>query len=289
MARNVWGIVLTGGIVERGGAGRWRAGRSRKPAWPVSPRHVLFRQTLDRASRLIPSERLVAVLTREHSAYYASELADLPGVRRVLQPAYRGSGPELFLSVLHIATQDPHAVVVVLPSDHLVDGEARLMSCVQRATLAVGFRPDLALVIGAHPVAPDPACAWIDPGPPVEGLESFGVRAVRRFVPRPSRPEQAALLDGQGLVNTQVVIGRARTLLDLGRRYLPDVLESLEPLERAFGAPEEPLLCEAVYEQMPYADLAHALFVRPHHVAVVPVTDVRLHLEEPPALRALAS
>jgi len=208
----------------------------------------------------------------------------------MVQPAYRGSAPELFLPVLRIAYEDPHATVVVIPSDQLVDGEARLMAYVGRAAQAVAQRPDLVVVIGAHPLSLEVPCTWIDPGDLVEGLETLAVRAVRRFVARPSRGEAVALYAGEALVNTHVVIAKVGALLELGRRYLPDVLETLEPLEAAFGMPEERLLCEAVYEQMPYADIAHALFVRPQHAAVLPVSDVRISTEDSvPAVHALAS
>jgi len=264
--------------------------RLRRSRIPTSARHILFRQALDRAARLIEADRLCAVLARDHCAYYDTELRDLPWVRRILQPAYRGSAPELFLPVLRIAYEDPHATVVVIPSDQLVDGEARLMAYVGRAAQAVAQRPDLVVVIGAHPLSLEVPCTWIDPGDLVEGLETLAVRAVRRFVARPSRGEAVALYAGEALVNTHVVIAKVGALLELGRRYLPDVLETLEPLEAAFGMPEERLLCEAVYEQMPYADIAHALFVRPQHAAVLPVSDVRISTEDSvPAVHALAS
>ena len=250
----------------------------------------MFRQALDRAARLIEPDRLYAVLARDHGAYYDTELSDLPGVRRIRQPAYRGSAPELFLPVLRIFNEDPHATVVVIPSDQLVDGEARLMSYVGRAAQAVARRPDLVVVIGAHPLGVEVPCTWIDPGELVEGLEPLAIREIRRFVTRPTRGEAAALYADDALVNTHVVIAKAHALVELGRRYLPDVLETLEPLESAFGLPEERLLCEALYEQMPYADIAHALFARPQHAAVLSVSDVRISTSDPTfSVHALAS
>ncbi len=274
---HLWGVILGGGIGAR------RAAPGARTCTPVA-RAEMFRQAVERAARLIDTGRLVAVLSRDHSASYDIALAGLPPIVRVVQPLYRGSAPEIFLPVLKIAHQDPDSTVVILPGDRLVDGEAHLMTSVARAVQAVGVRPDLPLVIGAHPSAPD-AAAWIEPGGPVEGLESYGVRAVRRFLRRPSGAELAALREGDGLVNTHVVIARARVLLRLGRRYLPDVLETFEPLAGAFGAPEESLLCEAVYEQMPYANVSHALFVRAQHMAVLPVAHVRMWGE---ALRSTA-
>jgi hypothetical protein len=98
---------------------------------------------------------------------------------------------------------------------------------------------------------------------------------VRRFLRRPSFAEVSLLQRNGGLVNTGVVVASAQALLALGRRRLPDVLETLEPLETAFGRPEEHLLCEAIYEGMPYADISHALFAADEPFAVLPLPRTR--------------
>jgi mannose-1-phosphate guanylyltransferase len=278
--RHLWGIVLAGSLDGR---------RSRHPG-SCFARPALFRQALSRAAWLIPPERLVAVLTRGLSVSYDTDLEDLGRIHRVVQPAWRGSAAETFLPVLKVAAADPEAAVAIFPGSQLMDGEARFMSQVAKAVGAVAARPDLPVVIGASPRSADAGCCWIEPGPAVEGLEDYTVRSVRRFVPRPGPAELAALWEGDGLVNTGIVVAKARALIGLGMRYLPDVLESFEPLAAAFGAPEEPLLSEAMYEQMPYAAFAHALFVQTCEVAVLPVTNVRTWVDRgAPSVRALAS
>lgn len=249
---------------------------------------ALFRRTLERAMWLIPPERLVAVLVRDHSAYYDRELRGLGPIHTIVQPAWRGSAASMFLPILKIVDADPDATVAMFPGGQPMDGDAQLMTSVGKAAHAIVARPELPLVIGAAPRGPDPAQAWIEPGDAVDGLEPYAVRAVRRFVHRPSRAEAAALWDGDGLVNTHVTIAKARALIALGGRYLSDVLETFEPLRAAFGTPEEGLLCEAVYEEMPHASVAHALFARGHEVAVLPAPHVRTRRDAPEA-HALAS
>jgi mannose-1-phosphate guanylyltransferase len=246
-------------------------------------------RALERAAQLIPTERLVTVLAREHSVSYDTAPGVHAEIHRVIQPAWRGSAAETFLPVLKIAAADPEAVVVLFPGSYTTDGEGRLMSHVAKAVGAVTARPELGIVLGASPRGPDAASGWIEPGAPIEGLERFAIRAVRRFAPRPSPAEIGALWEGDALVNTRVVIVKARTLITLGTRYLPDVLETFEPLQTAFGTPEEPLLCEAVYEQMPYASITHALFARTGDVAVLPVAQIRMWLDPPYDTPALAS
>lgn len=278
MSRHLWGVIVATSTAVR------------TPRGQPPGRHGLFRQALERAARLVPPDRLIAVLARDHSASYDTRLPGVRSVQRVLQPAWRGSAPALFLPLLRVARDDPHATVLVLPADHGVEGEARFMSYVARAAAATERRPELLFVIGVQASGRGAERSWIELGGPVEGLEAYAVRAVRRFLGRrTARPAPAAVDAGEVLVNTHVVVGRVERLLALGRRGLPDVLESLEPLQAALGRPEEALLCEAVYEQMPYADLAHALFTRPQTVAVVCAAGVRLRPQvEPGPVQTLA-
>ena len=263
VADRLWGIVLAGtGAQHR----RWRFFLPSRRPDGVTP----LRAVVDRAADLIPAHRLVAVLARgrDHDA------RGLDHVQRVVQPAYRGSAAEVFLPLAMIARRDPSAIVVVLPADGVGQDEADFLATVGRAAETVAARPDVLLVIGVAPPCPR-APGWIEPGDVVAGLGAFGVRSVRRFVRRPSFAEISLLQKNGGLVNTGVVVAQAEALLALGRRRLPDVLETLEPLETAFGRPEEHLLREAIYEGMPYADVSHALFAADEPFGVLPVPRTR--------------
>ena len=263
-ADRLWGIVLTGARTER----RWRfLLPRRRPSGPAS------RATLDRAGEVIPADRLVIVLARGH----ADAAEGAASGQRVMQPAYRGSAAEVFLPLSMIVQRDPSAIVVVLPADGVGQDEPEFPAAVGRAAQAVALRAELVLALGlAPPCARLPG--WIEPGEVIAGLERFGARTVRRFIRRPGFTEAAALHARGGLVNTGVVVAQAETLLALGRRRLPDVLETLEPLQTAFGKPEASLLCEAIYEAMPYADLSHALCAAEEPLGVLEIPRTRARL-----------
>jgi mannose-1-phosphate guanylyltransferase len=292
---HLWGIVVSGSdetsLAPEPPAGTRRAVRTRlqRTGTYAVGRAGLFRRAIDRASRLVAPERVVAILSREHSVAYEAELRFAPVVHRVLQPRYRGTAVEVFLPVLQIARRDPHAVVAVLPGDQQIDLEARFMSYVARAAGAVSLRPDLPLVLGAPPGSRQVSAPWIEPGALIDGLEHLDVRAVTRFVRWATRVESQALFDGTGLVSTGVVVARAKTLVAVGRHYLPEVLETLEPLEDAFDAPEEPLLREALWECMPYASMTGEVLDRGCEFGVLPLPDVLWRESPSPDAELLAS
>jgi hypothetical protein len=117
----------------------------------------------------------------------------------------------------------------------------------------------------------------------VDGLEAFGIHAVRRLVVHPSATER------DGLLGTLAVVASARTLVALGRRHLPDVLECLEPLEDVVGDPEEALLRDAVWESMPRASLCRDLLARLDDLGVIAMPDAMTGEWVRPDMQALAS
>ena len=283
----VWAIVLTGDAPPVPGNAHRR--RTCRPArhWPTAPGvPPRVRHTLDRAIRLAPAGQMVTELTRRQAAAWDRELSALPYARRVVQPVYRGRAAEVLLPLLKIARQDPSATVVILPAEPRVDHDPRFLRYAGRAVWASALRPDVPILLGAHPHSPV-ANGWIEPGPPVDGLEALGVRSVKRFVDDASPTERRRLFEGNALTSTSILVGRAGTLLTLAGRALPEVLETLEPLVDALDRAEESLLCDAVYECMPQADLApleHA-----PELAVLALPDVVWRAPEHEAVSLLAS
>jgi mannose-1-phosphate guanylyltransferase len=271
-----WGIVLAGNdgpVAEFGRDSGRRLRRERRP-FGSDGRTGLCR-TLERSAGLIAAERMIAVFSRDNAIGYGQELRDMPGVQHVVQPRYRGSAAEVFLPLLKIAHAAGDAIVAVLPADHLDGHDGRAIESIGKAITAVSLRPDLPVLVGAHPRRPNPTYGWVEPGEPVDGLESFSVRAVRRFVHDRAVNTHRWLSGAGGLLSTVAIVGHVGTLLDLGRRYVPEVLEALEPIEHASGSVEERLLCDAVYESMPYASLARELLERGDHFGVLPLPEAR--------------
>jgi mannose-1-phosphate guanylyltransferase len=276
-----WAIVLTGDEPPVDARDSRLRGRPLGQRWPLTSRSANRANALERASRLVPPGQMVTVVTRRHARAWDAELADVPGARRIMQPAHRGRAVEMLLPLLRIARRDPSATVIVLPVEHGIDHEARFLRYVSRAVWAVALRPDLPILIGAHPHAPV-VDGWIEPGAPVEGLEDLAVHAVKRFVDAASLSERRRLFESNALQSTLIFVGRAGTLRALAARAVPEVLEALEPLEDAFDTAEESLLCEAVYECMPRAGLGG--LERAPELAVLPLPDVVRRAPEREAL-----
>jgi hypothetical protein len=119
---STWAVVLAGG------SGRRLAplttglyGHAIPKQFAVLCGHrSLLQQTVKRLEPIVPEDRIVVVVPREHDGLARVQLAGFPALHVLTQPEDRGTGPGLLLPLAWIRQRDPGALVIESPSDHFV-------------------------------------------------------------------------------------------------------------------------------------------------------------------------
>jgi mannose-1-phosphate guanylyltransferase/mannose-1-phosphate guanylyltransferase/mannose-6-phosphate isomerase len=167
-----------------------------------------------------------------------------------------------------LAERDPDALMLLLPSDHLVRDGAAFLDAVQRAA-AAGAAGWL-VTFGMSPTHPETGYGYIRQGPPLTGLA--GSYAVARFVEKPHRETaEAYLAEGGYLWNSGMFLLPVQTLLDELERLQPEVLAAARS---AVGGARRDLdflrLDAEAFAAAPAISLDHAVMERTQRAAVVP-------------------
>jgi mannose-1-phosphate guanylyltransferase len=218
MESRLWSLILAGGAGKRlVGV----TGGTPKQFWQPNGGLSLLEETLARVGTLTPRHRCVIVIDDAHREYI-SRCASAAGAHIVGQPADRGTAAAVLYGLLSVLSIDPDAVVLITPADHGVVNPSLFLSAIRKAVMHVGSN-DGVMLLGAAPSMAHTDHGWIVLAP---GVSPTGARRVAGFFEKPRTTIAQHLLQLGSLLNTMVIAGRARTLLQLCRERVPDMAES---------------------------------------------------------------
>lgn len=186
----IYAVVLAGGSGQR----FWPLSRERKPKQLLRlfDNRTLLEHTLTRLEGFLP-RRNILVLTNQLQLDAVREvLPDFPPENIVAEPEKRDTAPAIALGIGWVAARNPEAVMMVLPSDHLIRDRAGFHHTLTAACDAA--RNSGALVtIGIKPSWACPSYGYIERG---RKLEDVGapIFEVSRFREKPDAELAASFL-----------------------------------------------------------------------------------------------
>lgn len=249
-----WGVVLAGGDgVRLRSLTRALFGDDRpKQFCPLVSGQTLLSQTVRRAKSSIPGGQILFAFTRAHREFYLQETS-APASQRIVQPYNKGTAPPIIFSVLSIHQVSEDALIAILPSDHHYADDRHFTAALESGFEIAASHGDSVVLIGAHPDRPEIEYGWIELGAAVQNNRHDLLR-VRSFREKPTQEVAQAMLAQPSAWNTFVMVGRARTFLDVIASAVPDTLQALRSLPLWAG--DETPIEDSAYEQMPSCDFS---------------------------------
>jgi len=262
-------LILSGGSGTR----LWPVSREAhpKPFIKLADGRSLLQKTVDRLSPLEGIPEVITVTNREHFFVTRDEYAAAGLAYRhffVLEPIARNTAPAVAVGTLAaVARHGPAARLLVLPADHLVDGQQAFAAAV-RSALDLSEQ-GLLVTFGIRPSHPETGYGYIERGEPIPGTAGF---RVARFTEKPTAELAAEMVaSGRYVWNSGMFCFDAATFLEELARHAPAVLEGAERCwEAAQIQGERADLPQEQFAAMPEISLDYAVMEKSSRVAVVP-------------------
>lgn len=207
------------------------AGGSGTRFWPLSrelsPKQFvsmfggvsLITQAVTRVSSMVADDG-VHVLTNERLLdelrNHLKSQPSLAGttIDYLAEPTPRNTAPAIALAAAYLAKSDPDAVMVVLPSDHVLENGER-WERVMRVAVNLAAQ-DRLVTIGLTPTRPETGYGYIRMGGSIPGSSEDGTagHTVAAFVEKPdAATAESYLAEGGYLWNSGMLVARAATVL----------------------------------------------------------------------------
>jgi mannose-1-phosphate guanylyltransferase/mannose-6-phosphate isomerase len=263
-ATHVVPVILAGGVGSR----LWPVSRTFYPKQfqKLLGDNSFLQNTLIRAAKVSPA-RPILVCNEEHRFLVAEQTREvgLSWDQLILEPEGRNSAPAIALAAARAVADDPDAIMLVLPSDHLVgddDAFAEAVASAVGGAVAGGL-----VTFGVAPSRAETGYGYIQVAD-----ASAGLQCVLSFVEKPDQATaEKYLSDGTYLWNSGMFVLGAQTYLDELTTHSPEIAKATQAAMANAEADMDFLRPGDAFLQSPADSIDYAVMEKTDHAQVVPV------------------
>jgi mannose-1-phosphate guanylyltransferase len=228
-------LIMAGGRGER----FWPRSRKNMPKQFLSLTEdgkTMIQQTVERILPAVNIEDIYISTNKIYKHLVREQLPEIPEKNILCEPVGRNTAPCIGLGAVHMAREYGDAVMIVLPSDHLIKYNKIFINTMNDACEIAAEGENL-ITIGITPTYPETGYGYIK-----FNTDEIKGRAykVDKFVEKPDLETAKSYLESeQYFWNSGMFVWKVSTILKNLKNCLPDIAAGLERIGAVIGTAEE--------------------------------------------------
>ncbi|HIE0126372.1 TPA: mannose-1-phosphate guanylyltransferase/mannose-6-phosphate isomerase [Stenotrophomonas maltophilia] len=257
-------VILSGGSGTR----LWPLSREAYPKQflPLAGELTMLQATWKRVAPI--AARGPLVIANEEHRFVAAEQLQQVGAEPaaiILEPVGRNTAPAIAVAALEATRDGADALLLVLPSDHVITNETAFRSAVQAAAAAA--EAGKLVTFGIVPTGPETGYGYI------KAADGQGLRAVERFVEKPDLETATGYVSsGQYYWNSGMFLFKASRYLQELERFQPAMLAgSRQAWQQARRDADFTRLDKDAFTAVPSDSIDYAVMEKTADAVVIPL------------------
>lgn len=266
----VFAVIMAGGV----GARFWPKSRENMPKQfiDVFGSRTLYQRTFDRISALVAPENVFVVTNVVQRPLAAAQLPQIPERNIIAEPFGRNTAPCLSVAASAISAVTRDAVMVVLPSDHLISEEDKFLSQLKNA-IRLADKKRALVTLGIKPTHPETGFGYVhfDRNSVGEDISEYGGYRVESFKEKPDHDTAVKFLQsGDYLWNSGMFVWRVDVILEALRKNLTHFGDFSVQLKDSFGKAGFAKVLEEFYLRAESISIDYAVMEKAENVLTIP-------------------
>ena len=220
--KNNYCIIMAGGV----GARFWPMSRTSRPKQFIDVLGVgktLIRLTFERFRNICPAENILVVTNGIYKDLVLDQLPELREQQVLCEPSRRNTAPCVAYANWKIKEENPDAIVVVAPSDHIILKEEEFTRNIITA-MDAAQKNDWLVTLGIKPSRPDTGYGYIQFKEENVYDSSVPLHKVKTFTEKPNLDiARSFLASGDFLWNSGIFIWSLKSIMTAFDKLLPEV------------------------------------------------------------------
>lgn len=250
--------------------------------WPRSRRNLpkqflslmkdgktMIQLTVERILPLVDMEDIYIVTNKDYKSLVREQLPKIPEENILCEPIGRNTAPCVGIGAIHIAHKYEDALMMVLPSDHLIKYSSMFVSVLEDACQIAEQGRNL-VTIGITPDYPETGYGYIKFNHEKSKGRAF---AVERFVEKPPLETAKEYLETEEyLWNSGMFVWKVSSILWNMEHHMNEMYEGLLKIQSAIGTQEEEIVLNKEFTAFPSESVDYGIMEKADDIYTLPGT-----------------
>lgn len=259
-------LIMAGGRGER----FWPKSRKNLPKQFLSltgDGKTMIQLTVERILQLVDIEDIYIATNKDYKSLVMEQLPGIPEQNILCEPVGRNTAPCIGLGAVHIAKKYEDAIMMVLPSDHLIKYTSMFTNTLKDACDVAESGENL-VTLGITPDYPETGYGYIK----FRSRQCIGnAYKVERFVEKPNlETAKEYLATEEYLWNSGMFIWKVSTILNKMKEHMTGTYNGLLTIQAAIGTPEREQVLDAVFEKFESKSIDYGILEKSNNIYTIP-------------------
>ena len=259
-------LIMAGGRGER----FWPKSRKTLPKQFLSltgDGKTMIQLTVERILPLVEMDDIYIVTNKDYRQLVREQLPEIPERNILCEPVGRNTAPCIGLGAMHINQKYDDAVMMVLPSDHLIKQKKLFVDILGQAC-EIAEEDGNIVTVGITPSYPETGYGYIKFLTEKKKGSAF---KVEKFVEKPNMEKaKEYLASGDYLWNSGMFMWKVSTILNKMQTLLPQIYQKLTQIGEAIGTPEEDKVLQQVFPTVESISVDYGILEKTDSIYTLP-------------------
>lgn len=207
----------------------------------------LLQSTIKRFSTFTETENIYIVSGKSQAKVLEEQTSMLPINNLIYEPVGKNTLPCIGLAAMFAEKENPDGIMVVSPSDHLIENDELFKDTVFAAAKIADEKNGI-VTIGITPTYPATGYGYVQTAENITGSEKISQFKVERFVEKPDEETASKYLKEGGFYwNSGLFVFKVSVFLDAVKEFAPDLYSDLRKIQADLGNPSYDQTLDTIY------------------------------------------